>query len=245
VLTNYDGSKKFGYCRRFMSPPECYVIVSEFASFNLFSEILNIVELKRKEFSKSSDIYSFLSSLISKECLPGQTIEFEAYSAKNGRDIFYLTRDTNTYKYLDYVSYRQLFKHVTIKDILTILKALLLEMRIIMVSKNLSVLSSCILAIYSMIYPFSWQHVFIPILPLTLMEYAAAPVPFIIGILHQSLDQLFTLPLEEALIMDIDKGKFLKKPKISHIIPKSSINKLSTTLKAISKLKNRGEEKKN
>lgn len=43
------------------------------------------------------------------------------------------------------------------------------------------------------------QHVFIPILPPSLIDYTCAPMPFLVGILHSSLDALYSLPLEEVL----------------------------------------------
>lgn len=73
VLTATDGSKRFGYCRRFMhlKPPECFCIISlvyagyhfqlihlHRPSFSLFTQLLDIVEERRKTSSLS--VFSFL-----------------------------------------------------------------------------------------------------------------------------------------------------------------------------------------
>lgn len=43
-------------------------------------------------------------------------------------------------------------------------------------------LSSCVHAASAMLYPFAWQHVFIPLLPSDMLEYVTAPMPFVIGV---------------------------------------------------------------
>ena len=46
---------------------------------------------------------------------------------------------------------------------------------------SLETLSQYIHGLLSLIYPFRWQHIFVPVLPEALINYLAA-VPFIIGI---------------------------------------------------------------
>ena len=66
VLTELDGTKRFGYCRRLLpadstnSPrlPEVYCIISRVGSFDVFDQILNIVEKRRAH--AWSDVYQFL-----------------------------------------------------------------------------------------------------------------------------------------------------------------------------------------
>ena len=58
----------------------------------------------------------------------------------------------------------------------------------------------------AMISPFQWQHVFIPILPSSLLSYAAAPVPFIIGVRRYLFTQLVNEALEDVIIVDVDSG---------------------------------------
>jgi hypothetical protein len=40
-------------------------------------------------------------------------------------------------------------------------------------------------SIRSLLYPFEWQHVFVPVLPACLTEFVGSPTPFIMGI-HKS-----------------------------------------------------------
>lgn len=48
---------------------------------------------------------------------------------------------------------------------------------------NYSLLSSCIEALQSIVYPFSWPHTLVPVLPQTLWEIVEAPTPLICGVL--------------------------------------------------------------
>ncbi len=34
----------------------------------------------------------------------------------------------------------------------------------------------------SLLYPFAWPHVYVPVLPTTLLHFLEAPVPFIMGL---------------------------------------------------------------
>lgn len=57
-----------------------------------------------------------------------------------------------------------------------------------------------------MISPFQWQHVFIPLLPSSLLSYAAAPVPYIIGVRRYLVPRLMQEALEDVILVDADSG---------------------------------------
>lgn len=68
---------------------------------------------------------------------------------------------------------------------------MLYERRIIFISKRLSRLSACVQACNALIYPMIWQHIYIPVLPLSLIDYLLAPMPFLIGVPTATL-QVYT-----------------------------------------------------
>lgn len=49
--------------------------------------------------------------------------------------------------------------------------------------KFCSQLSSCVEALQSILYPFTWPHTFVPVLPSMLWEIVDAPTPIICGVL--------------------------------------------------------------
>eukprot|EP00079_Xenopus_tropicalis_P018654 XP_004920752.1 PREDICTED: suppression of tumorigenicity 5 protein-like [Xenopus tropicalis] len=73
-----------------------------------------------------------------------------------------------------------------------------------------STLSSCSHAIVALLYPFSWQHTFIPVLPSSMIDIVCCPTPFLVGLLSSSLPKLKELPVEEALMVDLGSDRFLR-----------------------------------
>lgn len=67
-------------------------------------------------------------------------------------------------------------------NMMIVFASMLYERRIVFTSKRLSRLSACVQACNALIYPMIWQHIFIPVLPVSLMDYLLAPMPFLIGV---------------------------------------------------------------
>lgn len=61
-----------------------------------------------------------------------------------------------------------------------------------------SVLSRCSHAALALLYPFTWQHTFVPVLPASMLDISCSPTPFLIGVLAPCLPQLLELPIEEV-----------------------------------------------
>lgn len=61
-----------------------------------------------------------------------------------------------------------------------------------------STLSKCCHAMVALLYPFTWQHTYIPVLPPSMIDIVCTPTPFIVGLLSSSLSHLKELPLEEV-----------------------------------------------
>lgn len=49
-------------------------------------------------------------------------------------------------------------------------------------------------SVSALIFPFQWQHVYVPILPASLIHFLDAPVPFVMGLHHTTdIQQLLEL----------------------------------------------------
>eukprot|EP01124_Arcella_intermedia_P022577 TRINITY_DN338_c0_g1_i30.p1 TRINITY_DN338_c0_g1~~TRINITY_DN338_c0_g1_i30.p1 ORF type:complete len:585 (-),score=128.62 TRINITY_DN338_c0_g1_i30:1585-3339(-) len=156
----------------------------------------------------------------------GQTLVIEAgVGTKN----FRLTRNDNDYEHLDFVSFESLFRTLSVDSLITLFVCLVEERRVIGIGATVSKVTSCVNAIYSLLYPFTWQHVFIPILPTSLMTMVEAPVPYIIGILKEAQSTLFTdHEIEKGtVILDVDSGKWILAPPNQLELP----TRISTLLK--------------
>ena len=78
-----------------------------------------------------------------------------------------------------------LFECISVSNILLLFSAIVAERQIVYISSQYSLLTYCIEAMNSFIYPLKWSHVYIPILPVSLIGVLGAPVPFQVGI-HSS-----------------------------------------------------------
>lgn len=247
VSTLSHGSRRFGYCRRFISKdksvhPTCYCLLSFCSSFSLFSQVLDIVELKLNEGNNS--IYTFLHSVLAQPFPdPGETVIAQTFTIVKKEDgvedcnpeTYRLTRTSSPYEYLEHVTFNTLFSRLDVNNMLLIFHALLLELRILVASESLSTLSSCINAISHMCYPFSWQYVFIPILPSSMISFVAAPMPFLMGVLSSSLEKISETEIEEdVLIVDLDKNQVLRQPSnLPDILPPTLTQSLAKVLRLI------------
>ncbi|KAM6295288.1 DENN domain-containing protein 2C [Aegotheles albertisi] len=213
VLTGEDGSRWFGYCKKLLPEgkgkrlPEVYCIVSRLGCFNLFSKILDEVE-KRREMSPAL-VHPFMRSVMEAPFpAPGRTITVRSFLPGAGHEVMELRRPLDSR--LEHVDFECLFKCLSVSHMIRVFASLLLERRVIFVADNLSTLSKCGHAAVATLYPFTWQHTYIPVLPTSMIDIVCSPTPFLIGILSCSLPQLQDLPIEEVLIVDLCADKFLQ-----------------------------------
>ncbi|XP_075766510.1 DENN domain-containing protein 2C [Pelodiscus sinensis] len=213
VLTGEDGSRWFGYCKKLLPEgkgkrlPEVYCMVSRLGCFNLFSKILDEVE-KRREMSPAL-VHPFMRSVMEAPFpAPGRTITVKSFLPGAGNEVIELCRPLDSR--LEHVDFECLFKCLSVCHLIRVCASLLLERRVIFVADNLSTLSKCGHAVVATLYPFTWQHTYIPVLPASMIDIVCSPTPFLIGILSCSLPQLQDLPIEEVLIVDLCADKFLQ-----------------------------------
>jgi len=67
-------------------------------------------------------------------------------------------------------------------NMMMIFASMLSERRIVFTSSRLSRVSACVQAANNLLYPMSWQHIFIPLLPVAFIDYLLAPMPFLVGV---------------------------------------------------------------
>ncbi|XP_006899353.1 PREDICTED: DENN domain-containing protein 2D isoform X2 [Elephantulus edwardii] len=212
VLTNVDGSRKIGYCRRLLPAgrgprlPKVYCILSCIGCFGLFSKILDEVE-KRHQISMAV-IYPFMQGL--REAAfpaPGKTVTLKSFIPDSGTEFISLTRPLDSH--LEHVDFRSLLRCLSVEQILQIFASAVLERRIIFLAEDLSTLSQCIHAAAALLYPFSWAHTYIPVVPESLLATVCCPTPFMVGVQMRFLQEVLDSPMEEVLLVNLCAGSFL------------------------------------
>nr|XP_023649347.1 DENN domain-containing protein 2D-like isoform X1 [Paramormyrops kingsleyae] len=227
ILTEMDGSRRNGYCRRLLPLgsgtrlPEAFCIVSRLACFGLFSKIFDEVE-KRRQISMAM-IYPFMQSLREAPVpAPGHTVNIKSFIPESGTEMIKLTRPLDSW--LEHVDFHTLFHCLSDKEVLQVFVATVLERRIIFVAEELSTLSQVINAVTALLYPFVWQHTLISIVPQILLTVTMAPTPFLLGVQKHMLNEI----MEDAdttnlLVVDLSEGAekrlFVKVGDESSILP--------------------------
>uniref|UniRef100_A0A674DRR9 DENN/MADD domain containing 2Db n=1 Tax=Salmo trutta TaxID=8032 RepID=A0A674DRR9_SALTR len=207
VLTEVDGSRRNGYCRRLLPrgkgarAPEAYCIISRVACFGLFSKIFDEVE-KRRQISMAM-IYPFMQSLREAPFpAPGNTVTIKSFIPESGTEIISLTRPLDSW--LEHVDFRTLFRCLTNEEVLKVFASTVLERRIIFMAEELSTLSQVLHAVAALLYPFTWQHTFISIVPSVLIDVVMAPTPYLLGVQRNKLDDV--IDQSDMLIVDLTEG---------------------------------------
>lgn len=101
-----------------------------------------------------------------------------------------------------------------IKNIIRIFRLLLFEKKIVFIDDNYSRLSNVMNSFLSLIYPFQWVHVYIPIMTIPMIKYLETFLPFLVGV-HSSF-----IPLIKTIISKNSNEKeqiyliFVKEDKI-------------------------------
>ncbi|XP_077436286.1 DENN/MADD domain containing 2Da isoform X7 [Vanacampus margaritifer] len=208
VLTEIDGSRRNGYCRRLLPggkgarPPEAYCIISSLACFGLFSKIFDEVE-KRRQISMAM-IYPFMQKLREAPFpAPGNTVEIKSFIPESGTEIIRLTRPLDSW--LEHVNFEVLFSCLTDDEVLLVFAAAVLERRIIFIADELGTLSQVIHAVAALLYPFTWQHTLISIVPEILIDVVMAPTPYLLGVQKRLLD--LVTDQSDLLIVDLSENK--------------------------------------
>uniref|UniRef100_A0A8D3CPY4 UDENN domain-containing protein n=1 Tax=Scophthalmus maximus TaxID=52904 RepID=A0A8D3CPY4_SCOMX len=213
VLTGEDGSRRFGYCRRLLPSgkgkrlPEVYCIVSHLGCFNLFSKVLD--EVERRRALSPALVQPFMRAIMEAQFpAPGRTITIKTFLPGSGTEAMELCRPADSR--LEHVDFECLFSCLSLRLLLRVFGSLLLERRVIFTADKLSTLSQCCHAVVALLYPFVWQHTYIPVLPSAMLDIVCTPTPFIVGLLSSCLPQLTELPLEEVLVVDLGNSRFLR-----------------------------------
>ncbi|EDR27229.1 DENN domain-containing protein 2D, putative [Entamoeba dispar SAW760] len=228
MLTDVNGTRKYAYCLRFphFKEPECLCIIGTKPLTHLFEEILKIAKKLRllsieimKRFLddiclQPIPLANEVLSNISFHYLPYQIINSDELNDHSNHDVSVLLKTFGASMLVDLIGY------------------LLVERKFLFVSQSIQSLSEFIMAFTSLVSPFQWQHVFIPVLPLSLVTYCAAPMPYVIGVKNNFLPNVYKDcgKMDDTIVLDVDSGKLLNNQPLN--FPLVFISNETTILKA-------------
>ncbi|KAK3558249.1 hypothetical protein QTP86_013955 [Hemibagrus guttatus] len=74
------------------------------------------------------------------------------------------------------------FRLLGVENLVQLFTCVLLEMQVLLYSQDYQRLMVVAEGISTLLFPFQWQHVYVPILPASLLHFLDAPVPYIMGL---------------------------------------------------------------
>jgi hypothetical protein len=144
--------------------------------------------------------------------------ELRLYARKEALNELPGSRNTDLYA---------LFRCLSIPNIIQLFEYVLSESRIILLSSHTSMLHLASAAIVSLIYPLKWAGVFIPVLPVRLIQALDAPCPYIVGVERRY--ENMELPEEDLVLVDLDEN-FIEATIPPTQLPRNQRKKLAALL---------------
>uniref|UniRef100_A0AAQ5YR79 DENN/MADD domain containing 5A n=1 Tax=Amphiprion ocellaris TaxID=80972 RepID=A0AAQ5YR79_AMPOC len=99
----------------------------------------------------------------------------------------------------------EMFNLLGVENVLQLFTCALLEMQILLYSQHYQRLMTVAESITALMFPYQWQHVYVPILPASLLHFLDAPVPYLMGLHSNGQDDRTKLELpQEANLCFVD-----------------------------------------
>ncbi|KAG4184538.1 hypothetical protein ERO13_A09G177800v2 [Gossypium hirsutum] len=218
VLTEGDGSKIYVSCITFRDPvcediaeayrippnsfaDKCICVVSRSPCFRVLREALEeIFALCFSPSGSSKPLWDVIAHIVSNVPLPTPGKERVLFAIDN----CLLSVEVPPKDGLPHadISFQPLVQCLDVDNLIKLFTAVLLERRILIRSNKYSLLTLASEAICHLIYPFRWQHVYIPLLFFSGVDYIDAPTPYMMG-LHSGVDTS-NLGMDGVVIVDLE-----------------------------------------
>eukprot|EP01105_Mastigella_eilhardi_P007921 TRINITY_DN1962_c0_g1_i1.p1 TRINITY_DN1962_c0_g1~~TRINITY_DN1962_c0_g1_i1.p1 ORF type:complete len:858 (+),score=210.02 TRINITY_DN1962_c0_g1_i1:143-2575(+) len=225
VLTNVDGSRFYGAALTFYQPcavhpplppqlaettskdrvfmPTCLCLLSHYQFFTAFKEIL--CELLRVS---QSTTHITVEKLIERVLfdIPLPPPGGICVNAPLATRTLVIKRPSRSNFSLADFSVRALFDCLSVDSVINLFSYVLEEKKILFISKHRSLLTIAAETVTTLLCPFQWAHIYIPIINSALKEYLEAPTPYIMGMVREQ-DVDVVVDLQDVILVDLDSGQ--------------------------------------
>ncbi|XP_065615930.1 DENN domain and WD repeat-containing protein SCD1 isoform X3 [Quercus suber] len=221
VLTEGDGSKIYVSCIAFRDPvnediaeayhiqansfaDKCICLVSRSPSFRVLRSALEeLFILCFSSNGSSKPLWDVIAHMVSNVPLPTPGRDRVLFAIDN----CLLSVEAPPKDGLPHadISFQPLVQCLDVDNLIKLFTAVLLERRILLRSNKYSLLTLVSEAICHLIYPFRWQHVYIPLLFFSGVDYIDAPTPYMMG-LHSGVDTS-GLAMDGVVVVDLEYNR--------------------------------------
>jgi len=160
--------------------PKCLVILSHYPFFDLFRYFL--LQLYRVTLIEAPlPIERFIANFCCELPLPPQG-KVEVKFGFTVKDTYHIRRPPENKLPLANFSYKPLFACLSVGNIIAVMGCLMTESRVALCSRHYALLGPVAEALFSFLFPFQWQGMYIPVMPYSMLDILDAPVPFLVGL---------------------------------------------------------------
>ncbi|KAG8459641.1 hypothetical protein KFE25_000997 [Diacronema lutheri] len=205
TLTEDDGTRLFGYCRRLLEPPRtlpdaiCILTRRQWSSF--YAHMLDILQL---HYDLAAFVPPFIDAVARTPAPRAGTACIVSPWGASGESFRLHAPDESMPAV---ASFELLFTTLGTVNVIRLVAALVHESRVVIIGARLSDVSTVAHSAAALLAPFTWQHVFIPVLPTSMIDYVCAPMPFVVGVLEAHRPLLQQQPMEQCVFVELDRGK--------------------------------------
>ncbi|KAL2342501.1 hypothetical protein Fmac_003786 [Flemingia macrophylla] len=218
VLTEGDGSKIYVSCISFRDPvcediaeayriqansyaDKCICLVSRLPSFSVLRSALEeIFALCFSSTGSRRPLWDVIAHMVSSVPLPTPGKERVLFAIENCL-LSVEVPPNDGLPHAD-ISFQPLVQCLDVDNLIVLNEYVRLKYSLLTLVSEYSLLTLVSEAICHLIYPFRWQHVYIPLLFFSGVDYIDAPTPYMMG-LHSGVDTS-TLTMDGVVVVDLE-----------------------------------------
>lgn len=169
--------------------PKCLVVISHHAFYDVQRKFLSQLHRIASSGCSPLPLERFVASFVHDVPLPRPGAAKVAWNCFTKDTIVSYRRPAVNELPLVNYSYQPIFRCLSVSNILTLWGILLQEGRVVLQSENQALLTPVAEALTSFLFPLTWQGMYVPVLPSTMIDILEAPVPFLVGFAGRTCPQ--------------------------------------------------------
>ncbi|KAG3110476.1 hypothetical protein PI124_g13272 [Phytophthora idaei] len=185
--------------------PKCMVVTSLYPYFSAFRQFLQ--QIYRVTLSESPmPIERYIANFLVEIPLPPPG-QIQVQLTLPDRNLIISRPPKNELPLADF-PFRPLFQVLDLNNVLLVFSCVALELKVVLCSKHIGLLTPVAETLLAILLPFSWQGAYIPVLPTSLLDVIDAPVPFLVGTHSDCLKQV-TGRTTNVVFVDLDHNRVI------------------------------------
>ena len=168
--------------------PKCLVVLSHYPFYDIWRRFLT--QIYRITLTQAPlPIERYIANFVSEVPLPPLG-KVEMKFGFTSKDLWSISRPAVNDLPLANFSYRPLFASLSVGNIMVVSSCLMQETQVALLSSHYALLGPVAEALLSLLFPFQWQGLYVPVMPFAMLDILSAPVPFIVGLHSRYLSEV-------------------------------------------------------